>query len=234
MPNTKYNSASLFNPFQGMFTTPANGIVDVDNHLVFGTTAVTTTKWIARDETANAATPAYATATEAGRYGVITLTPHASGGLRFCQNKDNIYLSASNPYYMEAAVKFVTGGSYFVGFAELVANQSAVISAGALAATIQGCGIAIQTDDKMDLISLGTSGDTANTAVADIQTLTAGTWYRLGIKAWQGKLEGYVNGRKVSQQTMTTTITTAMTPTLVAASSGATKILTVDWIGVAY
>lgn len=237
MPNTRYNASSLLNPYQGLLTSPANGIVDIDHMTNVGLTGDPSlaAKYVGRQNfTSGTATFVRTAATAAGRYGTNVITPDGTGNGRIQQETASVYLSTSSPWIVEASVNFVTAGVYFVGFAELIASATVVITTGgAFAAAVQGCGICIQTDDKLDIISMGTD-DSANTAVTDLVTLTAGTWYRLGVKAWQGKVEAYVDGRKVGQQTMTHTITTAMTPCVAQATVTSGKNLTVDWIGVAY
>jgi hypothetical protein len=228
MSTATYNGASLANVFQGMGSAPAKGRIHVDDVFTFGTTASITTPWIVRDETANTATFVQTAASEAGRFGTMTITPHASGGGRLCQPYANYILSASDFTFCEWWVKFVTGGSYFIGLQALVANQSATFSAGAL--TANGCGVLIQTDDKMDLVSYSGS---ANTAVTDVKTLTAGTWYRIGIRATTGLLEAYVDGRYVGRQVMSNAVTAALSP-VISTGTTATKILTADLCAVGY
>lgn len=235
MPNTRYNANSLFNPFQGLLSAPANGIVHVDHLSAVGATASVDSAYVGQQNTSSGtATFAVETATESDHYGVCALTSDGTGTARISNQAGTVLLSASVPWHMEALVKFVTGGSYFIGFHEYTASGTNAITTTTFAANTQGCGWMIQTDDKGDLISRGTSSDTLNTAVTDVYTFTAGTWYRIGIRAKQGLLEGFVNGRKVGQQTMSTTITTAMTPSCCQSTATAAKILRVDWIGVAY
>lgn len=230
-----YNQKSITQPFVGIAGASTIGYADIEHFTVIGATGdAAKPRFVGRQEGAGTATIAALTAAEAGRYGVVTITPDATSGGRVCQEVASVLLHESNPVYVEWWVKFVTAGSYFVGLSEVTASATGTISSGALAATQQGCGLAIQTDDKLDIISRGTSGDTANTAVTDVGTLTAGTWYRLGIRATTGLLEAYVDGRYVGRQVMTTALTTALTPTAVAATATATKILSVDLVAVGF
>lgn len=230
-----YNQKSLTGPFVGIAGASTIGYADIEHFTVIGATGdAAKPRFVGRQEGAGTATIAAGTADTYGRYGVVTITPDTTSGGRVCQEVASVLLHASDPVFVEWWVKFVTAGSYFVGLAEVVSSASAVISSGALGATVQGVGLAIQTDDKLDIISRGTSGDTANTAVADVITLTAGTWYRLGIKATTGLVEAYVDGRYVGRQVMTTALTTALTPTAVAATNTATKILSCDLVAVGF
>lgn len=225
----QYNSKTIVRPFQSLSI--ASNIIDLDHLVVVGATGdAAKPRYVGRQEGAGTATIAVATATEADRYGVWTITPDGTSGGRICQEAGTVFLSATTPWVVEAAVKFVTAGSYFVGLATATNSATPIISAGAIGSTM-GVGVAIQTDDKCDIISKGSS---ANTAVADMMTLTAGTWYRVAIKAWTTRSEAYIDGRLVGTQTHTYSVTGAMAPSIAACTANAAKILTADWIAVGY
>lgn len=227
-----YNSASILFPPDGL--SPANYMVDIDHMFVVGATGdAAKPKWVGRAEGAtNSGALAAATSTVAGHPGVITSTPGSSSGARIQQEVAHFMPSATAPIIMEAYVSFVTGGTYAVGWVEVRADQATTGTSSGLTATVQGVVGLIQSDDKLDVAAIG-SGDTASTTLTDQYTFTAGTWYRIGVKTWPTYSEIYVNGKIVSQITHTTLAAQALTPFVGTWGAGATKIISIDYIGTA-
>jgi len=225
-PNTK----SIIFPLDGL--NPAETHVDFDDLINVGATgdASLAAKYVARTESgANSGTCVVTTAAVAGAFGVAASTPGSATGNRIVQEVGNFLTSAAIPIAMEARVKFVTGGCYFIGWSEVTATATATVTTAGMAATVPGVGALIQSDDKMDVCARG-GDDTASTNLTDQVTLTAGTWYRIGVKTWPTYSEISVDGRKVSTITHTTFAAHPLTPHAGTCGAGATKILSVDSI----
>ena len=226
-----YNTGSILFPPDGL--DPASFHVDIDDLLTVGVTgdASLASKYVARTESgANTGTCVVSAAPVAGAYGVALSTPGSATGNRVVQEVGNFVPSASIPITMEARVKFVTGGCYFIGWSEVTATATATVTTSGMAATVPGVGAVIQSDDKLDVVARG-GDDTASTALTDQATLTAGTWYRIGVKTWPTYSEIYVDGKLRSKITHTTFVGFPLTPHVGSCGAGATKILSIDLIG---
>lgn len=222
-----YNSGSLFNPFEGFGSSPAKGIVVADHFCNIGATGTPGALWVYRDDVASGGTGVATAATAAGTVGEVVITPNATSGGRVQMEVAPVFLGTSDPVLFEAKLKFAVDGQYYIGFGEVVADQSAVISSSAFASNIHGVALLINTDEKGDFIGKGTNG-TATTAVTDQYTFTADTYYRIGLKAWSNKCEFYVNGRLIGTFVYATnTVAGAVTPIIGATTDS--KALTIDW-----
>lgn len=226
-----YNSGSILFPPDGL--DPASVHIDIDDLLVVGVTgdAAKAAKYVARTESgANTGTCVASTATVAGAFGVALSTPGSATGNRVVQEVANFLTSATLPISMETRVKFVTGGTYFIGWSKVTATDTATVTSSGLASGIYGAGALIQSDDYLDAIARG-GDDTASTALTNQIFLTAGTWYRIGVKTWPTVTEIYVNGKIASKITHTTLAASAVTPHVGTCGAGTTKILSIDLVG---
>ena len=223
----KPNTASILFPLEGL--NPADYFVDIDHLQSLGATATASSKYVGRlNAASNSGTIVVSTATVAGHPGVALSTPGSGDGNRIQQEVANFLPAANNPILMEAYVSFVTGGVYAIGWGEAIANQSPIAGASGLESNVHGVAAIIQTDDKLDVAA--SDGTTAATTLTDQVTLTAGTWYRIGVKTWPTVSEVYVDGRKVSTIRHATLAAKPMTPFAGADAGGA---LSVDYIGTA-
>lgn len=225
----KYNANSILFPPDAL--APASVECDIDHMWVIGATGdAAKPKWVGRAEGAsNSGALAAATATVAGHPGVITSTPGSSSGARIQMEVAHFMPSDTRPITMEAYIKFVTAGTYFIGWCEVLADQAATATSSGLASNVHGVGVLIQSDDYIDVVA--SDDTTASTTLTNQKLLTAGTWYRIGVKTWPTVSKIYVDGRLVSEITHATLAAKAMTPLAGTCGAGATKILSVDYIG---
>ncbi len=229
----KYNQNSILLPADA--GSPAGYFVDIDHMFTVGLTGDPSlaAKYVLRQESnTNGGTVSILTQTVAGHPGIANVAPGSGAGGRIQMESASFLTSATKPIIMEAYCTFVTGGTYFVGFTEPRATNATVGTSSGLTAGVQGSGVLIQTDDKADCVAIGGDGTVA-TILTDQYTFTAGTWYRIGVKQYPTVTECYVNGRLFSQITHTTLAADPMTPVAGCLGSGATKILSVDYIGTA-
>lgn len=225
----KYNANSILFPPDGL--APAYCSVDIDHMWVIGATGdAAKPKYVYRQESStNGGSGAAATSTVAGHPGIVTSTPGSAAGGRIQMEVAHFLPSATKPITMEALVSFVTGGIYFVGWSEVIATNATTLTSAGFEANVHGVGALIQTDDYLDVVA--SDDTTASTALTNQKLLTAGTWYRIGVKTWPTLSRIYVDGRLVSEITHATLAAKAMTPYAGTPGAGTTKILSVDYIG---
>jgi hypothetical protein len=228
----KPNSASVLFPLDGL--NPADYFVDVDHMFGVGATGdAAKPKYVLRQEaTTNGGVVTFAAVSVDGRPGIARVATGTAAGGRIQMEQAAFLPAADNPIIMEASVSFVTGGTYIIGWSELRDTNNTVGTSAGFTSGVHGAAALIQSDDKLDVIALG-AGDTASTNLTDQITLTAGTWYRIGVITWPTKSEIYVDGRKVSTITHTSLAALPCTPVVGVFGSDNTKILSVDYIGVA-
>jgi len=187
------------------------------------------TEWDARTNAASGGGTAALAADSL--YGEVTLTPGASAGCHL-EMKTESFSPASNPVYMLVRAKFTTAGQYFIGFAQKVAANSAVVVSNAINAGT-GAGFLIQTDDKADIISVDSAATDVRTQ--DVFTFTAGTYYTFGIVLYDTVADFYVNGKKIGSTAIASGMGSGtakhVTPSFEANTNA--KVMTVDYCVVA-
>ena len=233
----RYNSATLVTPFRGMAT--ASIVYDFDHLNHVGATGTASANFVLRTEGASNTGSGGQNGAEvtpsAGEYGAYYITSGSSSGARLCHENGNLIPITGTPIMCEFKAKFTSGSSCFFGFMKPIATATATCTT-ALAASTPGAGALITTAGAIGLISQGFGGS-ANTAVTGIQTLTAATYYRIGIKLFTNKQELYLNGKKIGEQAFGTDTlgsgdanAAGLSPTATLITVSKTKGLVADWI----
>jgi hypothetical protein len=188
----------------------------------------TLTEWDARTNVASGGTTALAADSYAGE---VTLTPNGTGGCHL-ELKTEAFNPGASAVYFLARAKIVTAGQYFLGFAQKVAANSAVISSNAIAAGT-GAGFLIQTDNKIDIISKDSAGTAVRTQ--DLVTVTAGTYHNFGIILYDTSADFFFNGKKIGTTAIATGMGTTTAKHVVPSFEAVTNstVLTVDFCAVA-